>query len=34
MNNYKLNRALARVRHMNPDLYIAINKLWKEELGE
>lgn len=30
----KLNRAMANMRHLNPDMYKVINNLWKSSIGK
>jgi len=29
----KLNRSMAQLRHLNPDMYRLINDLWKNKIG-
>lgn len=33
MINTPLNRSMAQLRHINPEMYKIINKLWKQEIG-
>lgn len=33
MITMKLNRAMAQLRHLNPDMFRVINDLWKNEIG-
>ena len=33
MVNNKLNHAMAQLRHLNPELYMLVNDLWKKEIG-
>ena len=33
MINNKLNRAVAQLRHLNPEMYKIINDLWVNEIG-
>lgn len=30
----KLNRAVAQLRHLNPEMYKIINELWINDIGE
>ena len=34
MVRMKLKRAIAKTRHLNPEMYKVINDLWKTEIGE
>ena len=29
----KMNKAMAQLRYLNPDMYILVNELWKKEIG-